>query len=705
MNTYAVEGNYQQLRNYFFEFRRLVAQKKISVQNLHQDDIDFIKNNIRANNNWSLSDSYRLYDILTKYNRQMMEHGIEYTIEPPRDQVPKHVHENAAPRRKEFKEYVSFTEGFFFIRFKYNIQAVNEIKQIRINERGAYDSANKTWKVHFDKAKELKAFAEKWQVPIGDNALRVMVEGKKNIEQSYSAERVELNLPLKMELYDYQTVGVDYCSRMWRSWLTDQMGLGKTPQAIATAVNLKSFPVIVACPKSLRQNWVNEIHAWTNYKAMIATKKSMQMISRFIEFNMCHFLIVNYDGIETFFVEEIKKSSDNKTLIKLNGIEKLFHGMIIDEAHEYKNTKTKRYKVMKKVIAHMKYRQFLTGTPFVNSIRDIAAQLQLLGVIDQFGGERKFIKQFIGVSKTQFNNIAKDGAPRGLSELNDRLRTACMIRREKHQVLKQLPDKVRKVISLDIDNRAEYDRAYMNLEQYLISKQVSRERIEKSMQAEILVRMQLLKQISAIGKVRQFVEFAETIRSQEQKLIIFCWHIDTIDELKKYWPHLMEVSGRTSDDQLNDYKARFQDHNNRKDDIIVLTYKRGGVGHTLTEASYVLFLELGWNPKDQDQAEDRAHRIGQKDNVNCLYFLGKSTMDEWGYDLINDKRIIGSQSLGSTEEIHTENIQGELMEKLIDDLTNEKDDKQAPEQEHEFYREPEPKRMQPTQHHFNFEEL
>jgi SWI/SNF-related matrix-associated actin-dependent regulator 1 of chromatin subfamily A len=157
-------------------------------------------------------------------------------------------------------------------------------------------------------------------------------------------------------------------------------------------------------------------------------------------------------------------------------------------------------------------------------------------------------------------------------------------------------------------------------------------------------------------------------------VIVFCWHTEILDSIRESFPDLLEVSGRVGDLQVSNNIKRFQE--DEKARIIGLTYKRGGVGHTLTAASHVIFMELGWNPMHQDQAEDRAHRISQKNNVICHYLLGKSTLDEWRYRIIEEKRKHSAETVGSTEQIET-SVANDLIKMIMNNKTPQKEDAHA----------------------------
>lgn len=430
-----------------------------------------------------------------------------------------------------------------------------------------------------------------------------------------------------------------------------------TVQAIATVLGTDTFPCLVICPKSLRYNWVDEWEKFTNKKTMILDKSKMKYIGRYIELGLKDVGIINYDGARTLFTDRIqeieitKGERQGKKNIKVHtkGYEKHFKSVVIDEAHECRNQSTLRFKTIKPLCKGKEVILALTGSPIVKGPADLAALLELIGQIDKFGGHYKFIKQYYLANKGSYGG---KGLPHNLSDLNIKMRSICFIRREKFQVLKELPDKMRQIIKVDIDNRDEYDHALISLQSWMVEKNIDPEKIEAAMRAEILVQLGVLKKLSARGKLSAFKEFVSEILLQDKKLVVFCWFKETANFLKDNFDNVLLVTGDVSDEDVRDNVKKFQEDDKYK--LIVLTYRRGGTGFTLTAASDWACIELGWTYKDQSQAEDREHRIGQKNNVNCRYFLGKDTVDERIYQIIMARMLMERQATGSRTEIQTE---------------------------------------------------
>jgi len=361
-------------------------------------------------------------------------------------------------------------------------------------------------------------------------------------------------------------------------------------------------------------------------------------------------------------IAELKKVRVIKKPI-LNGSEKLFRSVILDEGHECRNKTTMRYKAVSQVFKEKDIRLILTGTPIVKGPEDIGTLIELLGRMDEFGGYPEFIRTYTGFSIREYSKAHhKKFDSARLQAMNVKLRASCFIRREKHQVLTELPDKFRQLIRVEIDNQAEYSVAWLDLMQYLVKINKTDKEIERAMRAEMLVRLNILKQISARGKVSALKEFVEESLATDEKIIVFTWFLETSSALKAIFPGAVSITGQDSDEQVEINKRKFQEDPDCK--MIIVSYKRGGMGHTLTASSKVAFLEMGWTYKDQVQAEDRAHRIGQKETVNCYYFLGKDTIDEDIYKIIDSRREMEKNATGGTADIETSTVD-QLTTKLI----------------------------------------
>ena len=163
-----------------------------------------------------------------------------------------------------------------------------------------------------------------------------------------------------------------------------------------------------------------------------------------------------------------------------------------------------------------------------------------------------------------------------------------------------------------------------------------------------------LRSISAKGKVAQAIDFVQVFLESGKKLILFCSLHDIVDALKKSFPRAVSVTGRDSSIMKQAAVDAFQQREDMQ--LIICSIKAAGVGLTLTASSNVAFIEFPWTYADCTQCEDRAHRIGQKDNVTCYYLLGRGTIDHRLYGIIHDKKAIANKIMAADDDIPTDQL-------------------------------------------------
>lgn len=537
----------------------------------------------------------------------------------------------------------------YTISFPYHpmlVTCVKRIPSVAKDIKKAYLSDEKAWKIEPQDESYVKIMAD-WAIHYGYCNRKQWRESTRNLNDYSIPEMPKLEIPhgLLLEPYDYQKEGIAYALKYKRCIFGDQPGLGKTLQAIGTVTIAKSYPCLVICPAALKINWQREFKKFAGKQALILDDRNKGSWQRYIETKCCDIFITNYESLKKFFVLRVK----DDTRFTMKSIEfdpriSLFRSVIIDESHKCKSTKTQQSKFVEGICKGKEYILELTGTPVVNDNTDLIQQLKIMGRLEDFGGYKFFVDRYCDGLRKSSN----------LKELNWRLWNTCFFRREKSKVLTQLPDKSRQYIEVDISNRREYDKAENDLIQYLKDyKNASDDKIAKALRGEVMVRMGILKSISARGKIKVFSEFIHDVIDGGEKLIVFAYLKDVVHELKKLFPDAVLVTGDENPSQKQMSVDRFQNEPNCK--LIILNYKSGGTGLTLTASSRVAFIEFPWTFSDCEQAEDRAHRNGQKNNVNCYYYLGKDTIDRYMYDVIQTKKSIANGVTG-TDDVVKENM-------------------------------------------------
>lgn len=462
----------------------------------------------------------------------------------------------------------------------------------------------------------------------------------------------------------YQDTGIAGAINFERCMIGDEQGLGKTLQSIGTVLGLNAFPCLVICPASTKYNWQREWEKFS-FKKAIVLDSSMSAAARknwhqYVVSGLADVVIVNYESLDTFCIDYFpnEKSSNGRKKawgakdVVLKEAMKMFKAGILDESQRCKDATTQQSRFILRIFVELKYRFLLSGTPVVNKPKDFFPQLAIMGVLHKLFANRLPQTGEAVTSerlKKYFNERYCDGGngASNLRELNFLLKSKCFFRREKKDVAKDLPEKMRQTILCDITTRKEYNLAKLAFEEYLKEKGFDSAEIALKMGGESIVKMQHLMSISAKGKMNEVKEFVNEVLEGGNKLILFCRLHDIVDTCLELWPHAVTVTGRDETQQRQKNIDRFQ--NDPKCQLIVCNHKAAGVGITLTASSRVAFIEYPFTYADCVQCEDRAHRIGQKDTVMCTYFLGQDTYDERIWELITEKMEIGNTITGATD--------------------------------------------------------
>lgn len=467
---------------------------------------------------------------------------------------------------------------------------------------------------------------------------------------------------LKVVPYPYQLEGIRKGLEWKRLFIGDEPGLGKTLQSIGIIDTANAYPALVICPSSLKINWQREFEKFTDKKAIVLDNSNQTTWPYLLQMKMFHVAIVNYESLRKFFVWDIGngKSFRLKDVIFCPQI-KMFRSVIIDESHRVKDPTVQQAKFAKGICTGKEYIILLSGTPVVNHPGDLVSQLSIMDRLNEFGGKNAFLLEYASGEKEASN----------LGKLSRELYSRCLIRREKSKVLTQLPDKTRVDLYVDISNREEYDTAAADLARYLRDyQQCSEHEIRRKMRMEALVKFMALRSIASRGKVAQAIDFVRVFLEGGNKLILFCSLHEIVDRFKKEFPRAVTVTGRDSPIMKQAAVDAFQQRPDVQ--LIICSIKAAGVGLTLTASSNVAFVELPWTYADCCQCEDRAHRIGQKDNVTCYYLLGRGTIDHRLYKIIHDKKAVANSIMSSDDDIPTDRLYfDELTKAMIAETINE----------------------------------
>jgi len=407
--------------------------------------------------------------------------------------------------------------------------------------------------------------------------------------------------------------------------LADDMGLGKTTSTIIAALEAGAKKILIICPATLKINWKREIENYSDRSTYIAEGKN---------FSTEHdFVIINYDIIKNF---HDPKKKDDSQILRAD-----FDLVIIDEAHYIKNAQAQRTKLINDLVKKVDRLWLLTGTPMTSRPIDY---YNLLSLIDSPVAKNWMAYVIRYCQGYQFKvgprKVWNVMGASNLEELRDRT-VGLTLRRLKEDVL-DLPDKIITPVYLRLKSKL-YEEVmgdYYNW--YEKNPEES-----KSLTVQF-TKLTKVRQIIADEKIAQTIELAENIIEQDKKVIIFCNFTDSLNKICEHFgKSAVKLDGSMSKGERQLSVDQFQD--NEKVKVFVGNIKAAGVGLTLTSAEAVIMNDLSFLPSDHSQAEDRAYRYGQKNNVLVYYPIFENTIEGIIYDILANKKQVISTILGDNQ--------------------------------------------------------
>ena len=425
--------------------------------------------------------------------------------------------------------------------------------------------------------------------------------------------------------------------------LADDMGLGKTTSTIIAALESGSKKVLIICPATLKINWKREIENYSDKTIYIAEGKNFNTDADFV--------ITNYDIIKNF---HDPKKKDESQVLAAN-----FDLVIVDEAHYIKNATAQRTKLINDIVKKTDRLWLLTGTPMTSRPIDY---FNLLSLIDSPVAKNWMAYAIRYCAGYQFNvggrKVWNVTGASNLEELRDRT-LGLTLRRLKENVL-DLPDKIITPVYLRLKSR-EYENVMG--EYYDWYDKNPEESKSLTVQFSKLTKV---RQIIADEKIAQTIELAENILEQDKKVIIFCNFTDSLNKITEHFgKSAVKLDGSMSKPERQHSVDQFQD--NPKVKVFVGNIKAAGVGITLTSAEAVIMNDLSFLPSDHAQAEDRAYRYGQKNNVLVYYPIFENTIEGIIYDILNNKKQVIATVMGDNQ--HPADAAEEIL-KRINDMRN-----------------------------------
>jgi SWI/SNF-related matrix-associated actin-dependent regulator 1 of chromatin subfamily A len=407
--------------------------------------------------------------------------------------------------------------------------------------------------------------------------------------------------------------------------LADDMGLGKTTSTIIAALESGSKKVLIICPATLKINWKREIENYSDKSVYIAEGKNFSTDADFV--------IINYDIIKNF--HDTKKKGESQIL------DANFDLVVVDEAHYIKNATAQRTKLINDLVKKVDRLWLLTGTPMTSRPIDY---FNLLSLIESPVAKNWMAYAIRYCQGYQFNvggrKVWNVMGASNLEELRDRT-SGLTLRRLKENVL-DLPDKIITPVYLRLKSKMYEEIMGEYYDWYDKNPEES-----KSLTVQF-TKLTKIRQVIADEKISQTIELAENIVEQGKKVIIFCNFTDSLNKICEHFGKAaVKVDGSMSKPERQHSVDSFQDSDKIK--VFVGNIKAAGVGITLTAAEAVIMNDLSFLPSDHAQAEDRAYRYGQKNNVLVYYPIFENTIEGIIYDILNNKKQVIATVMGDNQ--------------------------------------------------------
>ncbi len=484
------------------------------------------------------------------------------------------------------------------------------------------------------------------------------IVGKKTISKIEKLQRAKPGPQFRGKLLNFQKEGLDFLLKSsGNALLADEMGLGKTVETLAYLSREKqAYPTLVIAPLVTLNNWQREIGKFLKKKSRNGRIVENDVPSSIIirrgkteELGKFDFYIINYDLLYKRFHD----------LSKI-GIKTI----VCDEVQYLRSKTTKKYSAVKKLAAlpSIKYRIGLSGTPIYNRGSEIWPIVDILrpGLLGSF---KEFCEYFCFVNEKGKAIVLETKR----ESLRKQLQKYVMLRRRKSDVLKELKDKVRYKEVIDADTNYYFNELGNIWEKLEAEQKEAKSAFDKSASYQRAIHSE--RQAAGVAKLPHVINFVKNIMEIEESVVVFCHHkaIHKLlnQNLSEFLP--ATIIGGQSDKFRQEQIDSFQ---NGQTKLMIAGLRAGNVGINLNRAKYVIFAEMDWSPAIHLQAEDRLHRIGQKNTVFAYYLIGHGTLDDHVANvLVNKSFEIDSIMDGVKENFENKDKAELILAQIHDKLT------------------------------------
>ncbi|BAY35680.1 SWI/SNF family helicase (plasmid) [Nostoc carneum NIES-2107] len=465
---------------------------------------------------------------------------------------------------------------------------------------------------------------------------------KAHIQRLKEVQSLQPQLPstFQAELRDYQMEGFSWLARLahWGvgACLADQMGLGKTVQALAVILmRAHEGPTLIIAPTSVCMNWVSEAHKFapTLNIVQFAGANRQNLLSTLQPFDM---LVCSYGLLQQEEVSQMLSQVQWQTIV-------------LDEAQAIKNMTTKRSQAAMNLKGSFKL--ITTGTPIENHLGELWNLFRFInpGLLGSF---ESFNQRFaIPIEKFQ-DKLVRNKLKKLIQPF--------LLRRLKNQVLEELPSRTE--ILLHVELSREEMAFYEALRREAISKLTETDATAGQKHLQVLAEIMKLRraccnpslvmpdtQLSS-AKLQLFAEVLGDLLENRHKALVFSQFVDHLQIIRNYLDkegiNYQYLDGSTP---AAERKKRVDAFQAGSGDVFLISLKAGGTGLNLTAADYVIHMDPWWNPAVEDQASDRAHRIGQQRPVTIYRLVAKDTIEDKIVALHHHKRDLADSLLEGTD--------------------------------------------------------
>lgn len=442
-------------------------------------------------------------------------------------------------------------------------------------------------------------------------------------------------------LYSYQKEDVDILCQNPKMIVGHEMGTGKTEIALGVVEKTNPNKVLVVCPDGMVLEWQDRIKLRLGEGACVPYEKGYRLGA---EHFSKRFLIINYEMLRIPPPKRRKVTRVPQNYINVLSLPK-WDMVIFDEAHELKNPTTQRTKGCVKIARATERNYFLSGSIMLNYPNELWVFLNQANP-EEYPSYEDFKKEFCIIKMTPWGPQVVKAKPNKLPELRERL-APYMIRREKRDVLKDLPPKSYRTIPVLM--YPEQQRIYDTLKKELFVLLDSGVKITAPNALALLMKLrqvsldpQLLGANVESPKTKMVLELCEDITKLGKQVVVFSWFASYLKKLHQLLPQAELITGEVKSlQQRREARLRIQ---NGQSQIMLMSIETA-IGLDLTSPDICIFTDRCWVPKINEQAEDRLHRQGQKGNVLVIDLVCRDSIDEYMLEVHQRKNYAFNETI------------------------------------------------------------